>query len=68
MYVEWLALRKNSGFGWDEERQLVTAPNAVWDTYLKVSILVARRLYLHISGSSKIKAISNTNFTLSHPS
>jgi hypothetical protein len=29
IFVEWQALRKNSGFGWDEETQLITAPDAV---------------------------------------
>nr|KJB37629.1 hypothetical protein B456_006G213400 [Gossypium raimondii] len=27
--------QKNSGFGWDEYRQLVVAEDAVWDSYLK---------------------------------
>ncbi|XP_052479248.1 uncharacterized protein At2g29880-like [Gossypium raimondii] len=27
--------QKNSGFGWDEHRQLVVAEDAVWDSYLK---------------------------------
>lgn len=28
-------LRGQSGFGWDDERQMVTAPSDVWDEYLK---------------------------------
>ncbi|MFQ6655795.1 hypothetical protein Gotur_026194, partial [Gossypium turneri] len=27
--------QNNSGFGWDEHRQLVVAEDAVWDSYLK---------------------------------
>ncbi|TFK78308.1 hypothetical protein K466DRAFT_607113 [Polyporus arcularius HHB13444] len=29
------ALRELSGFGWDEERSLVTAPDDVWDKYIE---------------------------------
>ena len=31
--------QNNSGFGWDEHRQLVLAEDAVWDSYLKVRII-----------------------------
>ena len=30
-------LKDQSGFGWDEARQTVTASNEVWDAYLVVS-------------------------------
>ncbi|PPD82407.1 hypothetical protein GOBAR_DD20665 [Gossypium barbadense] len=30
-----LNVQSNSGFGWDEHRQLVVAEDAVWDSYLK---------------------------------
>ena len=33
----WKALMDNSGFGIDEETQLITAPDDVWDTYIAVS-------------------------------
>jgi hypothetical protein len=33
-------LRSLSGFGWDDERKMVTAAPEVWDEYLKVSSLV----------------------------
>ncbi|XP_040945715.1 uncharacterized protein [Gossypium hirsutum] len=29
--------QNNSGFGWDEHRQLVVAEDAVWESYVKVS-------------------------------
>ena len=29
-------LKNNSGFGWDEERKMVTAPDDVWERYLSV--------------------------------
>ncbi len=31
-------LKDKSGFGWDEERKMVTATDPVWETYIKVSI------------------------------
>ncbi len=31
--------QNNSGFGWDEHRQLVVAEDAVWDSYLNVRII-----------------------------
>lgn len=31
-------LREQSGFGWDEATQLVTAPEDVWEAYLAVSL------------------------------
>jgi hypothetical protein len=50
IFIEWQALRKNSGFGWDEKTQLITAPDAVWDIYIAVSIyyisLLRRYTYL----------------------
>jgi len=33
----WKALMDNSGFGFDEETQLITAPEDVWDRYIQVS-------------------------------
>jgi len=33
----WKALMDNSGFGFDEETQLITAPDDVWDRYIEVS-------------------------------
>ncbi|PPD70171.1 hypothetical protein GOBAR_DD32950 [Gossypium barbadense] len=34
--------QKNSGFGWDEHRQLVVTEDAVWDSYLKLTTIYAR--------------------------
>ncbi|PPD94163.1 hypothetical protein GOBAR_DD08806 [Gossypium barbadense] len=34
--------QNNSGFGWDENRQLVVAEDAVWDSYLKLTAIYAR--------------------------
>lgn len=31
-------LREQSGFGWDEGRQIVTAPDDVWDKYITVNL------------------------------
>src|SRR5882672_9580423 len=39
-------LRGLSGFGWDEGDQMVTAPLAVWDSYVKV---VSRALQCNVS-------------------
>jgi hypothetical protein len=38
-YKEVDKLRNLSGFGWDDERKLVTAMDAVWEAYLAVSAL-----------------------------
>ena len=35
-YNEVKKLRALSGFGWDSERQIVTAPVDVWNEYVKV--------------------------------
>lgn len=37
-YDIFVQMKNNSGFGWDEEAQLPTAPEAVWERYLKVDI------------------------------
>jgi Myb/SANT-like DNA-binding domain len=37
LYKDWRFLRDQSGFGWDEETQMITAPNEVWDEIIKVS-------------------------------
>jgi hypothetical protein len=34
-YVIFRDLMENSGFGWDDERQIPTAPDDVWDRYLQ---------------------------------
>ncbi|PPD67189.1 hypothetical protein GOBAR_DD35932 [Gossypium barbadense] len=34
--------QNNSGFGWDEHRQLIVAEDAVWDSYLKLTTIYAR--------------------------
>jgi hypothetical protein len=33
-YNVFMKLKSNSGFGWDEERRMVTAPPDVWTNYL----------------------------------
>ena len=33
----WIRLKALSGFGWDEERGIVTAPEEVWDMEIMVS-------------------------------
>ncbi|KAF8510270.1 Myb/SANT-like DNA-binding domain-containing protein [Gautieria morchelliformis] len=40
------ALRLQSGFGWDEGRQMVTAPEEVWEVYIKVWRMII--LHYHI--------------------
>ena len=35
-YTVFRNLRENSGFGWDDEKQIVTAADSVWDSYLAV--------------------------------
>ena len=40
----WKALIDNSGFGFDEEVQLITAPDDVWDKYIEVSRRVTKYL------------------------
>ena len=34
----WHALCENSGFGWDVETGMPTAPDEVWDKYMKVLV------------------------------
>ncbi|KAF9472456.1 hypothetical protein BDN70DRAFT_900528 [Pholiota conissans] len=38
-YVQVKTLRNASGFGWNHEKQLVTASDEVWDGFLEVSSL-----------------------------
>jgi len=40
-YAIFKQLKENSGFGWDEQRQMVTAPDSVWDRYLEVGVSVS---------------------------
>ena len=47
MFSIYSALRNNSGFGWDEERGLVTAPEYVWNEYLKVCLFFYDFFFLH---------------------
>ena len=30
-----MAIKCNSGFGWDEVNRVPTAPESVWETYMK---------------------------------
>ena len=52
---DMLSGKNNSGFGWDEHRQLVVAEDAVWNSYINVRIISS--LYYLIL----IKLISNIN-------
>jgi hypothetical protein len=36
-YRDWKFLREQSGFGWDEETQIITASNQAWDDIIAVS-------------------------------
>jgi hypothetical protein len=36
-YKDWKFLREQSGFGWDEETGMVTAPEEVWNNIITVS-------------------------------
>ncbi|MFQ6619940.1 hypothetical protein Gotur_000392 [Gossypium turneri] len=36
---DMLSGKNNSGFGWDEHRQLVDAEDAVWNSYINVRII-----------------------------
>ncbi|KAF6170732.1 hypothetical protein GIB67_015684, partial [Kingdonia uniflora] len=38
IYMILKALLNQSGFGWDDEKQMVTAETYVWDDYLKVHL------------------------------
>lgn len=40
MWKEWNTLSNQSGFGFDEETDLFTAPDNVWTRYLAVSLLI----------------------------
>jgi hypothetical protein len=33
----WRTLREQSGFGYDQDTKCITAPDHVWDAYIKVS-------------------------------
>ena len=37
--------QNNSGFGWDEHRQLVVAEDAVWESYVKVKCISSIYLF-----------------------
>jgi len=37
-YDVLIQMKNNSGFGWDEKAELPTAPEAVWERYLKVGM------------------------------
>ncbi|KAH1030764.1 hypothetical protein J1N35_042938 [Gossypium stocksii] len=54
--------KNNSGFGWDEHRQLVVTEDAVWNSYINVRI-ISSYYYLIL-----VKLISNINssFLYSH--
>ncbi|MFQ6634341.1 hypothetical protein Gotur_010114, partial [Gossypium turneri] len=41
---DMLNRKNNSGFGWDEHRQLVVAEDAVWNSYLNVRIISNRAI------------------------
>jgi Myb/SANT-like DNA-binding domain len=34
MYTCFIEVKNQSGFGWDQEQQVPTAPDAVWDAYI----------------------------------
>ncbi|PWW78328.1 hypothetical protein C7212DRAFT_345150 [Tuber magnatum] len=34
-YEIFTTIENNSGFGWDKEKEIPTAPDSVWDSYLK---------------------------------
>lgn len=36
------SLLRSDGFGWDDERHMVTADDNVWQDYIKVVLLIAR--------------------------
>jgi Myb/SANT-like DNA-binding domain len=40
-YASFKQLKETSGFGWDDQRQMVTAPDSVWDRYLEVCVSVS---------------------------
>lgn len=45
-YHQVKELRELSGFGWDSEKNMVTAhPESVWDDYAKVCLPVSLHLY-----------------------
>ncbi|RPB01567.1 hypothetical protein L873DRAFT_1788230 [Choiromyces venosus 120613-1] len=37
-YDVFTMIKKNSGFGWHIEKEVLTAPDGVWDTYIKVHL------------------------------
>jgi Myb/SANT-like DNA-binding domain len=39
LYKDWRWLRDQSGFGWDEETQMITAPDQVWENVIKGGVL-----------------------------
>ena len=34
-YETFITIKNNSGFGWDSEKGVPTAPESVWDAYIK---------------------------------
>jgi hypothetical protein len=39
LYKDWKYLCDQSGFGWDEETQMITAPDQAWSDICAVSLL-----------------------------
>jgi hypothetical protein len=64
LYSEFKRLLEQSGFGWDEEQGVVTAPDEVWDAYLKVCqyfVQFEALLYLVVGSSGSCKTSSCTS-------
>jgi Myb/SANT-like DNA-binding domain len=45
LYKDWRWLRDQSGFGWDEETKMITAPDQVWENIIKVGALILISYY-----------------------
>ncbi|MBA0611542.1 hypothetical protein Godav_012220 [Gossypium davidsonii] len=37
IFCEMLSRKDNSGFGWDDHRQMVVAEDALWNLYISIS-------------------------------
>ncbi|KHG07559.1 hypothetical protein F383_34597 [Gossypium arboreum] len=48
IFCDMLSGKNNSGFGWDEHRQMVVAEDAVWDLYISIEPLRNMLKQLHI--------------------
>ena len=70
LYKDWKFLQDQSGFGQDEEIQMVTVPDQVWDSIIKVSNyysnLYSNQLMILIQVRKSCKQYRNNSLPFTH--